>query len=74
MKKNITIRKLDEKGDISTTVSIDELNAFLEQEQGNGNFLYIPESTMGVYTPHDKLPRIQDREIEILVFPPVMGG
>lgn len=74
MKKNITIRKLDEKGDTAVIAKVGQIKAVLEKEQGKGNYIYIPESKLGVFTPKDKLPRIQEGKMEILVFPPVMGG
>jgi hypothetical protein len=74
MKNCITIRKLNEKGDTAVLVSVNRGQTLLQSEQTKGNFIYIPESPIGVYTPCDPLPALQEREIEILVFPPVKGG
>ncbi|MCK4847463.1 MAG: hypothetical protein KAT16_00400 [Candidatus Heimdallarchaeota archaeon] len=70
----ITIRKLDETGDSAILAHRTQAQAFLRSEQRNGNFIYIPESHLGVYSPLDALPMLQNEKIEILVFPPVMGG
>ena len=74
MKNCITIRKLNEKGDTPVLVSKTRAETILKHEQDEGNFIYIPDSHLGVYTPQDLLPPIQEQNIEIIVFPPVRGG
>ncbi|UCG04077.1 MAG: hypothetical protein JSW11_08830 [Candidatus Heimdallarchaeota archaeon] len=74
MKSYITIRKLNKVGDTGVTVPVKRAYTILRVEQKQGNFIYIPESEKGVYTPKDTLPFLYSKPIEILVFPPVRGG